>query len=320
MVGKLERVPLREVWKHEELDFTRWLRDNIEVLNDVVGLSLANVESEQRTSEFRVDLVAEDAAGDPVVIENQLEKSDHEHLGKLITYLTALAGRAAIWIVADPRPEHVGAITWLNESGGADFYLVKVEAVKIGDSEPAPLLTLIVGPSEATREVGETRKDVAERHNLRERFWMELLPKAKERTKLHANISPSTDNWIAARTGKSGLSLLYVIRMHDSQVGLNIDRGKDRDEENKAIFEALAQSRETIESDFGGSLLWDKVEGRRTCTIWKQFSLGGYRDESRWPEIQEAMIDGMVRLEAALRPHIQRLSLAFSPDAGPPEG
>jgi hypothetical protein len=95
--------------------------------------------------------------------------------------------------------------------------------------------------------------------------------------------------------------------MHDSHVELAIDRGKDREQENRAIFDALAESREAIEREFGGSLKWEKVEGRRMCTIKKQFDLGGYRDESRWSEVQDAMIDGMVRLETALRPHIQRL-------------
>lgn len=307
MIGKLQRVPLRDVWKHEALDFTKWLRDNIDVLNDVIDLTLSGAESEQPTTEFKVDIVAEYGAGNVAVIENQLEKSDHDHLGKLITYLTALDAQAGIWIVEEPRPEHVRAVAWLNESSAAAFYLLKAEAVKIGDSSPAPLLTLIVGPSEASREVGETKKELAERHLLRQRFWAGLLEKAKERTRLHANISPTTDNWIAAGVGKSGLGLSYVIRMHDSHVELAIDRGKDSAEENRAIFDALAESREAIESEFGEPLQWDKVEGRRVCRIKKQIDLGGYLNEPRWPEIQDAMIDAMVRLESALRPHVERL-------------
>jgi len=92
MIGKIESVPLREIWKHEAYDFTSWLQDNIDVLNDVLGLSLSNPESEQSAGSFIVDRVAEDEAGNPVIIENQLEKSNHNHLGKLITYLTAIGG------------------------------------------------------------------------------------------------------------------------------------------------------------------------------------------------------------------------------------
>jgi hypothetical protein len=171
MIGKIERVPLRTVWKHEAYDFTQWLEENLDVLNEALDLTLTGAEREQSAGSFSVDLVAEDEAGGTVVIENQLEKSDHDHLGKLVTYLTALGAKTAIWIVAEPRPEHVGAITWLNESSSASFYLVKVEAIRIGESPPAPLLTLIVGPSEEAREVGKTKKDLAERHLLCRRFW-----------------------------------------------------------------------------------------------------------------------------------------------------
>ena len=153
MIKKITRIPLREVWKHEALDFTKWLEENIDVLNDVLGLSLDNAESEQSAGSFSVDIVAEEN-GRIVVIENQLEKSDHDHLGKLITYLTMLDASIAIWIVSEPRPEHVKSIAWLNESSSASFYLLKVEAIKIGDSPPAPLLTLITGPSEGATEIG----------------------------------------------------------------------------------------------------------------------------------------------------------------------
>jgi hypothetical protein len=138
-IGKLERVPLREVWEHEAYDFTQWLQDNIEVLNDALGLTLVNVDREQAAGAFSIDLVAEDEGGGTVIIENQLEKSNHDHLGKLITYLSAMGAKAAIWIASEPRPEHVAAIAWLNESNSAQFYMVKVEAVRIGASQPAAL-------------------------------------------------------------------------------------------------------------------------------------------------------------------------------------
>ena len=93
-VGKLERIALRQVWKHEAYDFTKWLQENIDVLNEVLNLNLINVEREQAAGAFSIDLVAEDEAGGKVIIKNQLEKSDHDHLGKLITYLAALEARA----------------------------------------------------------------------------------------------------------------------------------------------------------------------------------------------------------------------------------
>lgn len=309
MIGKVERVPLREVWKHEALDLTAWLEENIDVLNEVLDFSVSNAERERQAGAFSVDLVAQDEAGNPVVIENQLERTNHEHLGKLITYLVAIGAKAAIWIVADPRPEHVGAISWLNESSSARFYLVKIEAVRIGDSPPAPLLTLIVGPSEETRDVGKTKEELAEGDVIRRRFWTQLLDRARQKTKLHATISPGKWSWIGTGAGRQGLSLNYVIGRHQGHVELYIDRGKDRDEENKAVFDSLGKSKGDIEATFGEPLEWERLETRRASRIRKRIESGGYRDEAKWEEIYDAMIDAMIRLENALRPHIAKLQV-----------
>lgn len=102
-IGRLQRVPLREVWRHEAYDFTQWLQENIDVLNVALDMNLINVEREQAAGSFSIDLVAEDESGGTVIIENQLEKSNHDHLGKVITYLTALSARVAVWIVSEPR-------------------------------------------------------------------------------------------------------------------------------------------------------------------------------------------------------------------------
>lgn len=309
MIGKLQRVPLREVWKHEALDFTKWLQDNIDVLSEVIDLNLSNPESEQSAGAFSVDLVAEDESGNPVIIENQLGKSDHDHLGKILTYLVAMAAKTAIWIVADPRPEHVSTITWLNESSSANFYLLKLEAIRIGTSEPAPLLTVIVGPSEEGKGVGKTKQEIAERYTIREHFWEQLLVLAKQKTKLHANISPTQHNWLGTSSGKQGLGFNYALRKNEAQVELYIDRGKERDKENKAIFDDLFKHKEEIEKAFGEHLEWERLEGKRACRIRKRITIGGYRDdENKWPKIHEAMVDAMMRLEKSLRPYINKLS------------
>ena len=115
-IGRIQRVRLREVWTHEPLDFAAWLEGNAEVIVEATGLQLNGVEREQPAGAFGVDLIAEDEDGRAVVIENQLEKSDHNHLGKLLTYVVGIQARKAVWIVADPRPEHVAVIAWLNET------------------------------------------------------------------------------------------------------------------------------------------------------------------------------------------------------------
>ncbi len=305
MVGKLQRVPLRAVWRHEARHFTTWLEENIDVLNDVLDISLVNVEREKPAGVFKVDLVAEDNSGRPVVIENQLDRSNHDHLGKLITYFSGLDASAAIWIVADPRPEHIKAVTWLNESANAAFYLVKVEAIKIDESEAAPLLTVIVGPSEEAKEAGETKRELAERHIIRRKFWNALLEKANLRTKLHSAVSPGVENWISTGAGVSGLSYFYVTRMHDSSVELYIDRG-DKDI-NENIFDQFFVNMEGIEESSGGTLSWERLDAKRACRIKSEIIVGGYKDEDRWAQIHDEMINQMINLERALKPHIQKL-------------
>lgn len=309
MIGKLKRVPLREVWKHEALDFTTWMLDNVEVVGDIINLNLSNAEREKSAGSFNVDLVAEDDMGGLVIIENQLDKSNHDHLGKLITYLTSLEAKTAIWIVADPRPEHVRAISWLNESSAASFYLLKVEAIRIGDSQPAPLLTLIVGPSEEAKELGNKKKEMAERYIIRKKFWTQLLDQSKNMTKLHSNISPSEHNWIGTSAGKRGLGLNYTVTQNNSTVELYIDRGRESEEENKIIFEELFKEKENIENVFGKALEWQSLEGKRACRI-KGVVDGGYRDEEeKWPEIHKNMIETMIKLNKALKPYIPKLKI-----------
>lgn len=307
MIGKIQRLPLREVWKHEALDFTTWLEDNVDVLSDVLDLSLASVEREQDAGDFKIDLVAESSGGETVIIENQLERSNHDHLGKLLTYLAALNAKAAVWIVAEPRPEHIRAVGWLNESGLASFYLLKLEAIKIGDSEPAPLLTLITGPSEESKEVGDKKKELTGRHDARYRFFEGLLGKAKHQTRLHANISPGPANWVAASAGRSGLAFNYVVLKHSGRVELYVDTEHFTGEANSAIFEALRARQTEIEKEFGGPIDWDPLDGARACRISVTINTGGWRDEEKWPAVQDAMIDTMVRFEKALRPWIDKL-------------
>jgi len=291
------------------MDFTQWLEENIGVLNDALDLNLVNVDRERAAGDFSIDLVAEDDGGRTIIIENQLEKSNHDHLGKIITYLTAMGARAAIWIVSDPRPEHVAAIAWLNEASSAAFYMVKVEAVRIGDSPAAPLFTLIVGPSEETKEVGQTKQQIAERYVIRKRWWTQLVERAAKVSKLHAHITPGVYSYLGTTSGIRGLNLNYTVTQEESTSELYIDRGKDSEEENKEIFDQFKTHQAAIEKTFGGPLSWERLEGKRACRI--AFTItGGYRSpDAKWPELQDEIIDAMTRLERALRPFINQLKL-----------
>jgi hypothetical protein len=306
-IGKIERVPLREVWPHEAYDLTTWLEENVDVLNDALGLNLISAEREQSAGAFRVDLVAQDETGQAVVIENQLERSNHDHLGKLVTYTAMIDAQAAIWIVSDPRPEHVRAISWLNDSAPADFYLLKIEGIRIGDSLPAPLLTLIVEPGgEGQKEAGQKKKEIADDASARRRFWTGLLARASKRGGWHAAISPTERAWIGTNAGKPGLTFAYVLSQHSGRVELFI--GGPSEETNLSIFNKLLAHKDEIETVYGGPLDWQPLEGRKRCRICERLEGIGYRDEDRWDELQERLIDAMIRLEKALRPYIAQLA------------
>ncbi len=156
-------------------------------------------------------------------------------------------------------------------------------------------------------EAGNAKKELAERYLIRKRFWTALLERAKAKTKLHAGISPGQYNWIGTSAGTQGLNFNYSVRQHDGQVELYIDVDKESGAGNTAIFEKLLAHKEQIEQEFGDSLEWEALEGKRACRIKKTVAGGGWQDEEKWPGVHEAMIDAMIRLEKALRPHLKRL-------------
>ena len=311
-IGRMERVDIRALWKHEERDFSRWLSDNLEALSDAVGFSISEPHREVQVGSFWVDLVAEDHESNPVIIENQLETTNHDHLGKILTYLTGLDAKTAIWVTTNPRPEHLKALAWLNEITPEDvsFYLVRVEAFRIGSSEPAPLFSVVVGPSAETKGFGREKKDLAQRHVLRLKFWDSLLALALQRgVRTHASVSPSKESWLGATAGRSGFRWVYVIwKQEDSGVELYIDTGDAI--ENKRAFDALAAKRETIERSFGEPLEWERLDSKQACRVRFVIPGGGLSDEQAWPAIHDKMVDAMRRFSAALAPHVRADQLA----------
>ena len=311
MVRKIQTIPVKDIWPMES-GFTSWLHENIEVLNERLGLSLTSTEREKAAGAFSVDLVAEDEEGRWVIVENQFGKSDHDHMGKIIAYVALLGANLGVWIVERPRPEHIKAISWLNERGDASFYLVKLEAIKIDDSQPAPLLTLVAGPSEAATQVGTVKKEMAEIHVLRKRFWTSLLEHSKQKTSLHADLSPRISNHISTTAGlPKGLHLCYSVREYDSDVYLYIDRDKESGEGNVEIFDSLRSRKDKIEEAFGGTLEWTNTEDARSCRIARTVREGGWKtSEEDWPRAHTEMVDAMIRFEKALRPYLKQFSRA----------
>jgi hypothetical protein len=309
VISRLTKVPLRELWKHEARGFTNWLADHLDYLSEALGFRLTLDQKEIAAGTFSADIRVEDSQGNYVIIENQLEKTDHDHLGKLITYMSNLEAKVAIWITSEPRPEHERAVQWLNETLPADtaFYLVKVEAYRIDSSAPAPLFTIVAGPTAVSRQVGEEKKELAERHIERLEFWKQLLEKHKQRGAFFAHISPTTQNWIQTATGKGGINFAHVIMMNGWRVEVYI--GTNDKETNKRYFDQLFARKEFIEQTFGKPLEWQRLDDRSGCRIGFSMQGKGLNDKGQWQEVQERMIEEMYTLRNAIQKEIDKLNL-----------
>jgi len=214
---------------------------------------------------------------------------------------------------AEFSKELTTAVMWLNDRD-LDIRCVRIRPYKGGHRLLIDVQQVIPLPEAAEYQIHirekerKERKDRAERYSIRKRFWEGLLQRARAKTDLHANISASEYNWVGTGAGMRGLAFNYVLTQHEGSTELYIDRGTNSDAENKAIFDAIADVKEEVESAFGGPLEWQRLDNKRACRIRKTISIGGYRDdEDKWPAIHDAMIDAMVKLERALSPQIAKL-------------
>ena len=209
--------------------------------------------------------------------------------------------------MSEPRQEHINAIAWLNESTNAYFYLLKVEAVRIGSSSPAPLITLIAGPSNEAKVAGKAKQEIVERHYVRKKWWTQLLSNSK--AKSHHNISPNMRQYICASSGYRGLVLNYLVSQNSCGSELYIDRGKDSQEENKMLFDKLKLLENSINEKVNYPIKWQRLDTKRASRIRIDLD-GGYKSsEEDWPAFHEKMIDAMNQLEAAIKPELKKLKI-----------
>ncbi len=313
MVAKLKSVKIQSVWKKEDRDFTPWLVENINRLNEDIGLNIQDPKKETKLINFRPDIVADDDQG-KVIIENQFYSTDHDHLGKLITYLSNVEEtKKAIWIVEKSKTEHTNTIRWLNENiDSCSFYLVKVQLFKIKDNdEPAVRFELIAGPDETTKYTGKIKREDAERLKKRFEFWSIFIEKAKEKTDLYSGRTAGKQSYVTTGAGTRGMSYSCVVRETDCQAELYIDRGKDKADENKKIFGELHKHRNEIEKKFGDQLNWEELPNRRACRISIRTYVGGWAKEETWEKAHDVLIDYATRFEKTFDPHIDLIRKKF---------
>ena len=311
-VSKLTKVKIKDIWKTEDRDFTPWLVENIARLNEDIGFNIQDPQKENRLENFIVDIVGEDNEG-KVIIENQYNKSDHDHLGKLLTYLSNVPGtKKAIWIVEEARADHVSTINWLNENvETCSFYLVKIEVFKIQDSPPAANFDLLAGPSEITKIKQKINVEDSNRGKARFEFWELFLEKSKSKTKMYNNISPRVYAWLGTSTGLRGVGYNCAVTKNSAQAEIYIDRGKDNPSENKEIFDELEKNKSKIEEKFGDKLEWEPLPDSRACRIKKVIEIGGWQNEDKWEEVHEKLIDYCMRMKDSFDPIISNLQKKY---------
>lgn len=307
-ISRTKKVSLRELWQDEAKDFTTWLEKNIDYLNEKVGFEITIRQREKRIGDFFVDLVGENENG-LVVIENQLGQTNHDHLGKILTYLSMIGAKTAVWITSAPREEHIKAIEWLNEVTPRDyaFYLIKLEAIRIENSPAAPLFSVVAGRKEIIKEAGKEKRELAERHYAQKEFWTLLLERAKDKTDLFRNISPGFNQWIGIGGGRAGIRFNFTIFKKNAGCEIYFDAGKDSARLNKRRFDELFQKRDEIEAKLGRKLEWQRLDNYRASRIKIEINGMGLQDKERWPELQDKMIETMIKMKEVFEPYIKTL-------------
>lgn len=304
-LGRLEIVKPRDVWQHEALDFTPWLLANVDVLSDLLGMDLVLERAEHPVGDFSLDLIGYDqATNDVVIVENQLEVSDHTHLGQILTYAAGTDPTTIVWIAAGFRPEHRAAIDWLNErtDDRTRFFGVQIEVVRIGASEPAPAFRLVAQPNDWEKTVRKTTAaagEVSTRTATYRRFWETLLERVRSEHPSWTRGRTSDQSWVNTMSGIPGAALSMAFRRDALVMQLYFE---DRDAgANTARFEHLRARQAEFERALGSIPIWDAMLERkaaRVVVVSEDFK--DVADEEQWPAMADWLIDQQVRFRAAI--------------------
>jgi hypothetical protein len=326
-LGRLERVDLRAYWQSEGTDFTPWLAktENIALLGDALRLDLQIIGQEKDVGPFRADILCKDGAYDTyVLIENQLERTDHVHLGQLLTYAAGLDAVTIVWIAQTFTEEHRAALDWLNEitEEKFNFFGLEIELWKIGDSAPAPKFNLVCKPNDWARTVRQSAEasELTETKVLQREYWSAFAQLVTEEGATFRPTKPLPQQWMNIALGRSGIQLDAIASMWNSEQG-TYDTGEIRAEvviagpNSKAFFGLLEAERPAIEAAFGESLTWYNRPERNVCRIYVRRN-ADIRARAAWREQHHWLKTKLERLRATFRERI----MALDPTQSRPEG
>lgn len=305
-IGKLTEVDVRDLSKHEQYDFSNWLakEENIKLLDDEIGLTLMDINKEVYIGSYRCDLVAKDeTTGQIVIIENQLEATNHDHLGKIITYAAGLDAKTIIWIVKEAREEHKAAIEWLNNNSSEEigFFLIELHAYKINDSLPAPMFKVVEKPNNFTKTSKQnySDKELNRSQNERLMFWEEFNTVIVAKGKPFSVRKPTTDHWYDVAIGTSEAHLAINLVNKENKIVLELYIL-----DNKNLFDHIYEDKEKIENTLQMSFSWERLDGKKASRI-KHDVLGlDFSDHSNYPQLMDECIDKILKMRDVFKKYV----------------
>ena len=305
-IGKLKEVDIRELWKHEQYDFSEWLskKENIENLNEILGLTLIDISKETYVGSYRCDLFAKDeTTGIKVIIENQLEISNHDHLGKIITYASGLDAKVVVWIVKEAREEHRSAIEWLNNNtnSNVNFFLIEIHAYRIGESDPAPMFQVVEQPNDFIKNNKSTNRDESMNKSQSQRieFWNQFNNVVIERGKPFNIRKATTDHWYNVAIGTSEAHIDITLVNKDALIGVELYIT-----DNKELFDKLFEKKDIIEKDLGFKLDWRRLDNSKASRIFYSIKGLNFDDHSNYNELMNKTIDLAVLMRDTFKKYI----------------
>ena len=284
-LGKLEKVKdLRSVWPHEANDFTKWLakEENLNTLSEEIGIDIELLSTEAKTGSFSTDILAVEAnTNNKIIIENQLEATNHDHLGKIITYASGHDAKIIIWIVKEAREEHRQGIDWLNEHTDEEIniFLCKIELWKIDDSAIAPKFQLVSSPNNWSKTVKRSLdNEMTSTNMLQYNYWTKVKDEIDKNYPIFNSRKPRGQHWydIAIGSSLANIGLHFITRTNEIKVLLWIS-------DSKELFNNLYESKDKIESELGYEVQWISSENNKSSNIVIAKKTNVH-DESTWEE------------------------------------
>ena len=314
-LGQINHVDPRTVWQHEASTFTPWLADNLDRLSAALGLDLELTEVEAPVGDFSLDLLARDLSKNRIVIiENQLEGTDHDHLGKLLTYASGHDAGVIVWIATKIRDEHRQAMDWLNArtDSETEFFAVLLEVLQIDDSKPAVQFRPVAAPN--TWRKDQKRKGAGQsspRGELYRVFWRGVVDELREKHRFTRSQTAPAQNWCSFTSGVRGVGYNPSFAAQGRcRAEIYIDTGDE--DENTQIFSYLENRKAELEQQFGSPLEWEALEAKRACRV-AIYRKGAITDPvETHEEMKNWFIQNMLQLKRVLGPSLEKAARTAS--------